>query len=374
MKKEISYERYQRQMILPGFGEEAQQRLSDARVLVIGAGGLGCPALQYLTAAGVGKIGMADGDMVSLSNLHRQVLFHTSDIGKNKAEVAAAHLQQLNPEINILSIPENVNNQNLLQLLTGFDIVIDGTDNFATRYMINDACVLMNKILVYGAVSRFEGQVSVFNYPLKQEERSSNYRDLFPEPPKEDEVLNCADAGVIGVLPGIIGTMQASETIKLITGQGNPLVNQLLTFNAMTNQFFTIKIAAKKETVSLMPHTAAAFQATDYAWLCGASFQVSEIDARTFDGLIGQHHIDVIDVREPDEMPLVSEFQHLRIPLTQIITASEQLKSDTVVVFCQSGKRSRQAAKLLSEQFGTTKRIHSLQGGILAWKTFCQTK
>lgn len=374
MQKEISYERYQRQMILPGFGEHAQGQLADASVLVIGAGGLGCPVLQYLVAAGVGRIGIADGDSVSLSNLHRQVLFHTSDIGKNKAETAADRLRRLNPEIVIQPIAENVSSRNLLEIISAFDIVVDSTDNFATRYMINDACVLMNKVLVYAAVSRFEGQVAVFNYPTAQAGRSSNYRDLFPEPPGENEILNCADAGVIGVLPGIIGSMQANEVIKVITGMGELLVNQLLTFNAMTNQLYTVKITAKQETAQLIPQTAAAFEKTDYAWLCASPSTVNEIDARTFNDLVQKGNIDIVDVRELHEMPAVDEFQHYRIPLAELKTAYLQLKNDTVVVFCQSGKRSLLAMKFLSEQLGTTKRIHSLQGGIIAWKTFCQTK
>lgn len=374
MQNNISYERYQRQMILPGFGEQGQQKLAAARVLVIGAGGLGCPALQYLVAAGVGTIGIIDGDTVSLSNLHRQVLFSTDDIGKNKAVVAAVHLKRLNPEIVIKAFPENVNTENLLTLLSSFDIVIDGTDNFATRYMVNDACVLMKKILVYGAVSRFEGQVAVFNCPINKEEQSANYRDLFPEPPKENEILNCADAGVMGVLPGTIGSMQASETIKLITGLGSSLINQLLTYNILTNQFYTLKITAKKNTASLIPQTEEAFRKTDYVWLCASPVSVNEIDARVFDQLIQQGNIDVIDVREIHEMPIVDEFQHHHIPLAKIKLEYEQLKNDTVVVFCQSGKRSQQAVRLLSEQFGNTKTMYSLQGGIIAWKNFRQTK
>lgn len=373
MQEQFSYERYQRQMILPGFGEPAQQQLAKARVLVIGAGGLGCPVLQYLVAAGVGMIGIADGDIVTLSNLHRQVLFHTADIGRNKAAAVTGHLQKLNPDITIQAITEHVNNQHLPELLSGFDIVIDGTDNFATRYMINDACVLMKKILVYGAVSRFEGQVAVFNYPAAQGARSSNYRDLFPEPPRENEVLNCSDAGVIGVLPGIIGSMQANEAIKLITGLGEPLINKLLTFNALNNNLYTLNISEKQYTKELIPATEAAFRETDYAWLCASPSQVNEIDAQTFDDLIQRNNIDVVDVRELHEIPAMDEFPHYRIPLAELKTAYTQLKNDTVVVFCQSGKRSLVAVKLLSEQFGNSKQVYSLQGGIVAWKAFCKT-
>ena len=374
MEKDIPYERYHRQMILPGFGKEVQQRLSDAHVLVIGAGGLGCPVLQYLAAAGVGTIGIVDGDTVSLSNLHRQVLFHTSDIGKNKANVAAVHLQKLNPEIKIIAIPENVNNQNLLQLVAAFDIIVDGTDNFATRYMINDACVLKSKTLVYGAVSRFEGQVAVFNAFIETDKRTTNYRDLFPEPPKENEILNCAEAGVIGVLPGIIGNMQANEVIKLITGLGNSLTDQILTYNALTNQVYTVNIPFKQKPSTGIPQSEEAFRKMDYIFLCSSPLHINEIDAEVFDKLIAEHDIDVVDVRELHEMPVVDEFKHYHIPLINIINEYPQLKNNRVVVFCQSGKRSLQAAQLLSAEFGTNKTVLSLQGGIIAWKALCKKK
>src|SRR5204862_3188744 len=215
------YERYQRQIILPGFREKGQRELLQTKVIVVGAGGLGCPALQYLTAAGVGTIGIIDDDVVSLNNLQRQVLYSVNDIGFSKAERAAITLRQLNTGIKIISYYERLTTQNALALFKEFDIIIDGTDNFSTRYMINDACVLLNKPLVYGAISQFEGQVSVFR---NKNEEDVNYRDIFPDPPKDGEVLNCAEAGVLGVLPGIIGTMMANETIKLITSIGEPLI------------------------------------------------------------------------------------------------------------------------------------------------------
>ncbi|MFN3665294.1 MAG: molybdopterin-synthase adenylyltransferase MoeB [Sediminibacterium sp.] len=374
MNKTFPYERYQRQMMLPGFGIAAQQQLSEARVLVIGAGGLGCPALQYLTGAGVGVIGIADGDTVSLSNLHRQILFQTNDIGKNKAETAAFYLRALNPEIDIQVFPKILTSSNLLEVLADFDIVLDGSDNFATRYMINDACVLMNKVLVYGAVSRFEGQVAVFNYMLENGERSSNYRDLFPQPPQETEVLNCADAGVVGVLPGIIGSMQANEVIKLLTGLGTPLVNQLLTFNAMSNQFYTVNILPVKHTHELIPKDIAAFEQTDYNWLCNALPVTNEIDATTFEDWLGLDDMAIVDVRELHELPAVNEFEHYRIPLTKLLTDYQVLTQQKIVVFCQSGKRSRQAVSQLAQVLDKSKTIVSLRGGILAWKQFREWK
>ena len=370
----MSYERYHRQMILPGFGEQAQQKIARARVLVIGAGGLGCPALQYLTAAGIGTIGIADGDTVSLSNLHRQVLFHTADIGKNKAQTAAAYLQQLNPDITFEVIAQHITTMNILETISAYEIVVDGTDNFATRYMINDACVLLKKTLVYGAVSRFEGQVAVFNYPVAENERSANYRDLFPEPPHENEVLNCSDAGVIGVLAGIIGSLQANEVIKMVTGLGSPLVNQLLTFNTLTNQQYTVKMTRSKNSQLLMPQSQEAFRQTDYAWLCRYQMQDNEIDARLFNQLIQQNNVDIVDVRELHEMPEAEGFKYFKIPLANIRTEYQVLKNKTVVVFCQSGKRSLQAAKQLSELLDDTRTIYSLSGGIVSWKEFCEMK
>jgi len=368
MSDQNLYERYHRQIILPEFGEEGQQKLLSAKVLVIGAGGLGCPALQYLTAAGIGTIGIVDDDTVALNNLHRQVLYSVNDIGSSKAERATQILQGLNPEIKIIACNERLRNQNALMLFDEYDIIIDGTDNFSTRYMINDACVLLNKPLVYGAISQFEGQVSVFNpQPLKGSNETVNYRDLFPEPPKEGEVLNCAEAGVLGVLPGIIGTMMANETIKLITGIGEPLVNQLLTYNALNNQVYVLNLSARKETRSLIPKDEKEFLKTDYEWLCASPIQEAEIDSDTFNRMMNGN-VDIVDVRELHEMPAVNEFLHTKVPLAQLADNISLIKSDTVIAFCQSGKRSLQAAKILSGIFGDTKKVYSLRGGIVQWK------
>ena len=374
MSQESLYERYHRQMILPNFGTRAQQLLQESKVLVIGAGGLGCPALQYLVGAGVGYIGIVDGDQVSLSNLHRQTLFTSDDIGQNKAEVAAKKLNRLNPDIHIEAIPVHLSNQHALEVINRFDIILDGTDNFATRYMINDACVLLKKTLVYGAVSQYEGQVAVFNHLLPNGEPSANYRDIFPDPPKEGSVLNCVDAGVLGVLPGIIGTMQAAEVIKLITGIGELLVNQLLTYQFNNHQVFTVKITPQSKTSSFIPTDATAFKAIDYVWLCSSPPNTLEINAAEFDQLTSQKNIDIVDVRELHELPVVQTFSHLRIPLLDLKESAGQLKNDTVVVFCQSGMRSLQAAKELSALWGDTKRVYSLQGGILSWIRFAEKK
>jgi adenylyltransferase/sulfurtransferase len=374
MSDQNLYERYHRQVILPEFGEEGQQKLLEAKILVIGAGGLGCPALQYLAAAGVGFIGIVDDDVVALNNLHRQVLYSVNDIGLSKAKRAAHILQQLNPEIKIISYNQRLATQNALTLIGDFDIIIDGTDNFSTRYMINDACVLLNKPLVYGAISQFEGQVSVFNLQsLTGSNEAVNYRDLFPDPPKDGEVLNCAEAGVLGVLPGIIGTMMANETIKLITGIGEPLTDQLFTYNALNNQVYILHLSARKDTRSLIPKNKREFLQIDYEWLCASPVQQAEIDSDIFNGMMAKGNIDVIDVRELHEMPAVNEFNHIRIPLAQLADNTSLIKSDIVIAFCQSGKRSLQAANILSGIFGDRKKIYSLRGGIVEWKKLKHT-
>ncbi len=362
------YERYQRQLILNNFGETGQLKLLAAKVLVIGAGGLGCPALQYLAAAGVGTIGIVDHDIVSLSNLHRQVLYMTADIGASKALKAKAVLEQLNDGITVMAYNERLTTTNALSIFSAYDIIVDGTDNFATRYLVNDACVLLGKTLVYGAVSQFEGQVAVFNCQHKGTLQTANYRDLFPQPPKDDEVLSCAEAGVLGVLPGIIGTMQASETIKLITGIGNPLINSLLTFNALNNQFYQLAIKAHEGTRALIPADETAFLQMDYEWLCAATFNQPEITTHDFDRLCAEKNVTIIDVREPTELPRPNEFNYLNVPLGEIVNKNiPVIDTENIVVFCQTGKRSAQAAQLLFNAFGTSKKIYSLQGGIVNW-------
>jgi molybdopterin/thiamine biosynthesis adenylyltransferase/rhodanese-related sulfurtransferase len=368
-----SYERYERQIILPEFGEEGQQKLLKAKVLVIGAGGLGCPVLQYLAGAGIGTIGIVDDDVVALNNLHRQVLYSVDDIGLSKAEKAAHILGQLNPGIKIIPYNERLTVQNALILFDEFDMIIDGTDNFSTRYMINDACVLMNKPLVYGAISRFEGQVAVFNFRRNENDDAVNYRDLFPNPPKEDEVLNCEEAGVLGPLAGITGSMMANETIKLITGIGEPLSNQLLTYNSLNNQIYQFALSARNETRSLIPENEVAFLQTDYQWLCSSERKESEIDPDVFAGLVAKGNVDVIDVREPGEMPAVNDFSNFKIPLAKLSENTSLIKSDTIIAFCQSGQRSLRAVKILSSIFGEDKKIYSLRGGIVEWKKLKQT-
>ena len=361
-----SYERYHRQVILKKFGEAGQQKLLQAKVLVIGAGGLGCPALQYLAAAGIGQIGIVDDDIVSLTNLHRQILYTVSDIGLPKAKRAAAILLSSNPEIRITTYAERLTSQNALDILRNYDIIIDATDNFASRYIINDACVLLDKVLVYGAVSQYEGQLAVFNSKKDGTNERVNYRDLFPQPPAENEILNCAEAGVLGVLTGIIGAMQANEVIKLLTGIGEPLINRLLTYNSLNNQVYELDLSAKPGTRLLIPSNEEDFKKTDYQLFCGLNQQ--EIDHQFFDDLLAMGNVDVIDVREINEMPVIDEFPAYRIPTSQLAENLSVIKSDTVVVICQSGKRSQLAANQLATIFEKSKKIFSLRGGILEWK------
>ncbi|HTB52166.1 MAG TPA: HesA/MoeB/ThiF family protein [Ferruginibacter sp.] len=355
-----NFERYQRQLLLKGFGETGQQKLQDAKVLVIGAGGLGCPALQYLTAAGVGTIGIVDDDIVSLDNLHRQILYTTNDIGSAKVVMAAFALEQLNFDIDIIPYNTRLTNQNAIEIITPYDIVIDGTDNFATRYLVNDACVVLNKVLVYGAISQFEGQVAIFNYGTN----ATNYRDLFPTP--DNTILNCEELGVLGVLPGIIGSMMANETIKLITGIGQPLVNTLLTFNALTNQSHQFTISPREETAKFIPANEQAFSEMNYELFCSANNSF-DIDANRFDELLNDTNVAIVDVREVGELPLL-DFKNVPVPLSQLTQSVYKLNKDTIVLVCQTGKRSTQAAQILLNHFGTTKKIHSLQGGIVNWK------
>ena len=362
-----SYERYQRQILLKGFGLEGQHKLLLSKVLVVGAGGLGCPVLQYLAAAGVGTIGIVDEDIVSITNLHRQILFTVDDVGLPKASTAKERLAKLNPEITIIDYNERLSTSNALAIINQYDIVIDATDNFSSRYLINDACVLLNKPIVYGAVSQFEGQVAILNYNLTTNITSANYRDLFPTPPIDGEVLNCAEAGVLGVLPGIIGSMQASETIKLITGIGKPLINTVLTYHSLTNQLYEIEIVANSSTRSLLPANEADFIKMDYDWFCASKNNKFEIDIENFNKIANTADVEIIDVRELGETPILTDINYYQIPLSQFKENIAAIKKEKIVVFCQSGKRSLQAAQILFDTFGNKKIIYSLKGGITEW-------
>lgn len=351
-------ERYSRQIKLKGFGEEAQQKLLNASVLVIGAGGLGCPALQYLVSAGVGTIGIVDDDVVALSNLHRQVLYSTSDIGLAKVTCAAEKLKSLNPDCKIIPHLVRLTTANALSIIRDYAILLDGSDNFATRYLVNDACVLLGKPFIHGAISQYEGQVAVFN--AEAENRSANYRDLFPQPP-EESVLNCEEMGVLGVLSGVIGAMMAGETIKLITGIGKALINRLLIYNLLNNQYNELKIMPRKENRS--PSTESEFQQMQYEWMCSTDAKGIEVEVDFLNQAIAAKDTLIIDVREVGERPQADGFSHICIPFSEIQNRLSDFKSDQIILFCQSGKRSLKAAQYLSSQFAS-KKIYSLRGGI----------
>jgi len=355
------YERYHRQIILKGFGMEAQQKLAAARVVVVGAGGLGCPVLMALAGAGVGEIGIVDDGKVELSNLHRQFLYRTQDAGKLKADCAKDFLKAMNDNISVTVYPLHITNTNAIKIISSYDIVIDGTDNFQTRYMLNDACALLGKPLIYGAVSRFEGQVAVFNGPV-------TYRDIFPDPPKDGEVANCSEAGVLGVLPNLIGNFMANECIKLLTGTGETLTGKLLTYSAGNNGIFVIEITPTPEGFRSLPKSVNEFEQMDYPALCGiiADGKI-EIEVSEFIDLMAKENISVIDVREPDEIPALTGISHQQIPLASFLNDLHAIKNDKIVFVCQSGKRSLRAAAAYREMHGgKNNQVYSLKGGVLA--------
>lgn len=352
--------RYARHAILPGFGMVAQGRLKSASILVIGAGGLGAPLLQYLTAAGLGRIGIIDPDRVALSNLQRQVLFGSGDIGRHKVEAAAERLQSLNPNVQFDLYPFALDRENTLDIIGRYDIVADGSDNFPTRYLVNDACVLQQKPLVYGAVFRSEGQVSVFNLPGLDGCRGPNYRNLYPEPPEAGSVPSCAEGGVLGVLPGIIGSLQANEAIKILSGTGEPLSGKLLLFDALSGQSRLLRIPVKS------PYPVTSLQ-DDYEIACGKAFdtvpEITPVEIQQW------AHTGIpfffLDVRETWEFQEYNLGGHL-LPLGQIAEKGNQLPRNLpIVVACQSGVRSLKAAEMLKTQFGY-KEVFNLKGGVQA--------
>lgn len=354
-------DRFERQYILPGFGKEAQHKLKQAKVLVIGAGGLGCPMLLYLAAAGVGTIGIVDGDMVSLSNLNRQVLFGEGDLGLNKAETAAHFLKAKYHDIKINCIPEFITTQNIKAIFSNYDLIIDGSDNFPTRYLVNDACVLLGKPLVFGAVYQNEGQVAILN---GKGHNSINYRDIFPDPPTAYEIPNCNETGVLGVLPGIIGTLQAAEAIKYLTGYGEALVDKMLFYNLLSHQCYTMELSKNPDSKKGIPSSMEALEATDYAVVCGDG---DSIDWEEAFALLNKFPGGtLIDVRETDEFPKLKGHPYQSVPLDLIDEKHQKwLNSELILLFCQSGVRSLKAVKMLEKHF-PGKKIHSISGGIEA--------
>ncbi|WP_443938477.1 ThiF family adenylyltransferase [Pedobacter sp. MW01-1-1] len=362
----VDQERYSKQLLLDGFGEAKQRQLAQAKVLVIGAGGLGCPALQYLVAAGIGTIGIIDHDTVSLSNLHRQILYSTADIGQLKVEVAKQKLHNLNPDVQITTYPFQLKQHNCLEILTAYDYIFDGSDNFATRYLVNDACVLLQKPFVFAAIATYEGQLAVFNLPNK-DGKTCNYRDVFPVQPQAGEILNCALNGVLGVLPGIIGVMAATELIKIITQIGTSLSHKFLHYNLLTNEQLILNIHPQQNYP--MPKSETEFLATAYEENCERMQEYTEIDIQTFQKLLENPACLVIDVRELHEHPKLKDTRIVQKPMSSFeTTLAQQFDEEHLVFICQHGIRSVAAAEYFYEKHGRNKKIYSLKGGISKWK------
>ena len=359
--------RYSRHFVLPHLGIEGQKKLKKSSVLVVGAGGLGSPNLQYLAAAGVGTIGIIDFDTVDTSNLQRQVLFTEQDIGSVKATVAEAKLKKLNSAIQVIKFNEKLTSANAIETLKPFDIIVDGTDNFPTRYLINDACVLLGKPFVYGSIYRFEGQVSVFNYTDENGKKGPNYRDLFPQPPAKDAVPNCEDGGVLGSLAGIIGSMQANEVIKMLTGAGTTLSGRLFIFDSFSFESQTIKLVpgvSKYEIRELI----------DYEAFCNMNeestpYEVHEITVHELHKMLeDKTDLQLIDVRTEFEHHIANIGGEL-MPLEEIIEYIDKIdKEKPVVMYCKVGIRSTEAILHLQSIYNFTNLIN-LKGGINAWAT-----
>jgi sulfur-carrier protein adenylyltransferase/sulfurtransferase len=360
--------RYSRHLIMPEVGMDGQLKLKQAKVLCIGTGGLGAPLGLYLAAAGVGRIGLVDFDAVDFTNLQRQVLFGTSDVGRPKISAAADRLRNLNPEIQIDTFETHLSSDNALDILRDYDIVVDGTDNFPTRYLVNDACVLLGKANVYGSIFRFEGQVTIFGAP-----GGPCYRCLYPEPPPPGLVPSCAEGGVLGVLPGIIGTIQACETLKMIIGKGEPMIGRLLLFDALAMKFRELKLRKNPECPACGEHRTIT-TLIDYAEFCGIRGEeapttvtnIPEITPRELKTRLDRgDDLFILDVREPHEYQICNLNGHL-IPLGELPQRVSELDSSIeIVAHCRSGKRSADAVDFLRK--AGFRKIWNLKGGILAW-------
>ncbi len=342
-------ERYSRHLVLKGFGTEAQLKLKASSVLVVGAGGLGCPCLLYLVAAGVGHIGIADGDVVTLSNLQRQVLYNEADVGKFKAETARNFLQAKNSSIRITAFNTKIHEENVNEILIDFDLVIDGSDNFSTRYLLNDACVILNKPLVSGALFEFEGQLSTFNY-----KGGPTYRCLFPNPPQQPDFAGCGETGVLGVLPGIIGTYQASEALKVLTGIGEVLSGKLLVINLLSNDtsFISFKANSRQnEPGDLKPVEVR------------KEVEIKSITPAELDTMMQSGPVQLIDVREEYEYERFN-IGGINLPFSVLEESLRIIEvKNNVILICQTGSRSAKA--LISfKNFFPENQFYNLEGGL----------
>ena len=360
--------RYSRHLIMPEVGMEGQLKLKHAKVLCIGAGGLGSPLALYLAAAGVGKLGIVDFDVVDFTNLQRQIIHDTNDVGRPKLASAKETLADINPYVEVETYETRLTSENALEIIRDYDIVADGTDNFPTRYLVNDACVLAGKPNVYGSIFRFEGQSTVF-----YAKEGPCYRCLYPEPPPPGLVPSCAEGGVLGVLPGIIGSIQALETIKLILGRGQTLIGRLLLFDALSLKFREVKLRKNPDCPVCGTHPTVT-KLIDYEQFCGIRGEehvpettVPEITAREVKKMMDERKPFVlIDVREPHEFQICRIAGSTLIPLGDVPKRMNELNSaDEIVVHCRSGMRSAQAVELLMK--AGFRKIHNLKGGVLAW-------
>jgi molybdopterin/thiamine biosynthesis adenylyltransferase/rhodanese-related sulfurtransferase len=361
-------QRYSRHLVLPQVGPDGQRTLKAARVLIVGAGGLGSPVAMYLAAAGIGTLGLVDFDVVDVTNLHRQLLHGTSDVGRTKLASARDRLYDINPNVIVELHDARLTSANALEMLRRYDLIVDGTDNFATRYLVNDACVLLGIPNVYGSIFRFEGQASVFSTP-----DGPCYRCLFPEPPPVDSVPNCAEGGVLGVLPGMVGTIQAAEAIKLVLGIGRTLAGRLLLIDALTMEYRSVQLRRDPECPACGTRTITTL--IDYDEFCGsalpvpsASDEVGEISPAELAALLVHGGVDLIDVREPHEWDAGHVTGARLVPLGQLGAAIATLDPEReVVVMCRSGGRGANAAALLRAAGFT--RVRNLSGGLTRWQS-----
>ena len=366
-KEELS--RYNRHIIIPEFGIEAQKKLKAAKVLVVGSGGLGSPMLLYLAAAGVGTIGIVDFDVVDDSNLQRQVLFGVESIGHPKVDGAKKRLEALNPYIKVTVYNTQLTSKNAISIISEYDVVADGTDNFPSRYLVNDACVLLGKVNIYASIFQFEGQMSVFNYTNSKGEVGPNYRDLYATPPPAGLVPNCAEGGVLGVLPGIIGSLQALEVIKVVTGVGEVLSGRLFSFDALSFESRTFKLR-RNPANPLNGDNPTIRELIDYEQFCGTKAvekKIKEINAiELHDWETRGEDFQIIDVREPYEYEIVNIGAQL-IPLGSVIQNVDKInRTKKVVVQCKTGNRSGKVIRELEDKFGF-ENLYNLRGGILGY-------
>ncbi len=354
----MNKERYLRQITLKGFGSAGQQKLKEAKVLVVGAGGLGVPVLTYLNAMGVGKIGIVDNDVVTLTNLHRQVLYAENDVGKSKALVAAQKLKAQNSDSELIVYNTYLTKENVLEFVRNFDFVVDATDNFPTRYLINDACVILNKPFIYGALHGYEGQVSVFNF-----EGGPTYRCLFPTMPKENELPNCNEHGVLGIIPGIIGNLQALEVVKLIAGLGTMLSGKLLIYNGLDQSCQKIKFYAKPENLKIKELQ------NFYEWYEPCTIYET-VAAADLSKLLA-NNAQIVDVRSFKEYKAYHLEKTLHIPIDELESNLSMIDfQQPVYLLCQSGKRSERALNLLKKQH-KGKGLFSILGGLNQYLAIC---